>query len=173
MLRRSPRLTPAALAARRSNALKSTAPRTEQGKARVGLNPLQHGRYAVNLPERLARAGCRQEEAEWRAIRARIAQVFEPTFGFPEPEEGGPPETRQDTNPGFDPGFDKTGPRLEKRMDRLANWVWCSHRNWAATMGSKAGISFGMQTKSHETLPSCPRTLAALSKLDSAPDSHP
>lgn len=129
MLRRSPRLTPAALAARRANALKSTGPRTERGKARVALNPLQHGRYAVNLPDRLARAGCVKDEAEWHKIRTRIAQVFEPTFGFP--EEGGPAEPRRDAN------FEKMGPRLEKRMDRLANWVWCSHRNWQEQWGAQ------------------------------------
>jgi len=128
-LRRSPVLTPRALQARRLNSLKSTGPRTARGKARVALNPLRHGRYAVNLPERLARAGCRQDEAEWRKIRARIAQVFEPTFGFP--EEGGPAEPRQETN------FETMGPRLQKRMDRLANWVWCSHRNWQQQCGAK------------------------------------
>ena len=137
MLRRSPRLTPAALAARRANALKSTGPRTERGKARVALNPLKHGRYAVNLPERLARAGCLRDEAEWHKIRARIAQVFEPTFGLPEPSDGEPGEPRQGAKPGSDFGFDTTGPRLQKRMDRLANWVWCSHRDWQQQWGAQ------------------------------------
>jgi hypothetical protein len=39
-LRRSPRLTPRFLAARRANALKSTGPRAPCGKARVSLNAL-------------------------------------------------------------------------------------------------------------------------------------
>ena len=43
-LRRSPRLTPALLAANRRNAQKSTGPRTAAGKARARLNRLRHGR---------------------------------------------------------------------------------------------------------------------------------
>ncbi len=43
-LRKSPRLTPALLAANRANAQKSTGPRTAGGKARARLNNLQHGR---------------------------------------------------------------------------------------------------------------------------------
>jgi len=41
MLRHSPRLTPASLAARRANALKSTGPRTLQGKRRSAANLLR------------------------------------------------------------------------------------------------------------------------------------
>jgi hypothetical protein len=43
LLRKRP-LTPAALAARRANAQKSTGPRTAAGKARSRLNALKHGR---------------------------------------------------------------------------------------------------------------------------------
>ena len=62
-IRRSPRLTPRSLAARRANALKSTGPRTPCGKARVSLNALKHGRSmgpagrAPRFRERLLRAG--------------------------------------------------------------------------------------------------------------------
>jgi hypothetical protein len=52
-LRRSPLLTPASLAARRANALKSTGPRTERGKQRAWLNGLLHGgrsRLIATLP---------------------------------------------------------------------------------------------------------------------------
>ena len=45
-LRRSPRLTPALLAANRRNAQKSTGPRTAGGKARARLNRLRHGRHS-------------------------------------------------------------------------------------------------------------------------------
>ena len=61
MLRRSPRLTPASLAARRANALRSTGPRTEQGKAWSCLNALRHGRRARNFRTRLERT--RDQEA--------------------------------------------------------------------------------------------------------------
>lgn len=137
MLRRSPRLTPASLAARRANALKSTGPRTEAGKARVALNPLRHGRYAVNLPDRLTRAGYVRSAAEWREIRARIAQVFEPTLGMSEPNKGGLPEYRHDTKPGAGPDHASPGPTFEKKMDRLANWVWCWHRDWQQQFGAE------------------------------------
>ena len=86
MLLRHRTLTPDALAARRANALKSTGPRTEQGKARVALNSLKHGRSAVNLPEKLARAGHRHDEAEWRQIRRGIARaclLSPPSKGVP------------------------------------------------------------------------------------------
>ena len=82
MLLRPRTLTPASLAARRANALKSTGPRTAQGKARVALNSLKHGRSAVNLPEKLARAGYRRGEAEGALdcglarIAVRIASVY-------------------------------------------------------------------------------------------------
>ncbi len=56
-LRRSPTLTPAALAARRANALKSTASRTERGKAWSSLNALRHGWDARNLRDKIERAG--------------------------------------------------------------------------------------------------------------------
>ena len=69
-LRRSPQLTPAALAARRANALKSTGPRTARGQARAALNALKHGRYTWELAERPARAQCSEEAAHWQAIRS-------------------------------------------------------------------------------------------------------
>jgi hypothetical protein len=144
MLRRSPRLTPASLAARRANARKSTGPRTEQGKARAALNSLQHGGYAVNLPERLARAGCRQEEAEWRKIRARIAGALTPAPAVSGREAGGPPESQRDPSAGLRPeesNLDRKSPRIEKKIDRLANLVWCAHRTWRQPAGAELEYS--------------------------------
>src|SRR5579863_5357362 len=80
------RLTPASLAARRANALKSTGPRTLRGKARVGFNALKLGLNAdrsARLRERLIQAGFDREEALYGEIRSRIAQ----TFGVSTPEE--------------------------------------------------------------------------------------
>jgi len=79
-------LTPAALAARRANALKSTGPRTVRGKARVGFNALKLGLHAARsapLRQRLIRAGYDRREALYGRIRSRIAQ----TFGTFTPEE--------------------------------------------------------------------------------------
>lgn len=56
-LRRSPKLTPAALAAQRANALKSTGPRTERGKARSCLNALVHGGRSRRLRDKIERTG--------------------------------------------------------------------------------------------------------------------
>jgi hypothetical protein len=73
------------LAANRANAKKSTGPSTPQGKARVALNPLQHGGYAVRLPEKLLRAGYRQDEAQYRWFRREITAAF--GMGLPDDEE--------------------------------------------------------------------------------------
>ena len=75
-------VTPQSLAARRSNALKSTGPRTRRGKARVCLNALKHGLYAVvaarsaRLREKLLEAGHTDQEAVYGAMRSRVAQAI-------------------------------------------------------------------------------------------------
>ena len=142
MLCRPRTLTPAALAARRANSLKSTGPRTAQGKARVALNPLKHGRYALNLPEKLARAGYRQSEAEWRQIRARIAGTFQRTPAVPGSEGTGPQEPQARPKPDRRLGSTVSGPSFEKKMDWLANAVWCAHRSWQHYAGAKLTSPF-------------------------------
>ncbi len=52
-LRKSPRITPALLAANRANARKCTAPRTARGKGRTVLNALKHCRYSRAFREKL------------------------------------------------------------------------------------------------------------------------
>jgi hypothetical protein len=98
---KSPCLTPASLAARRANALKSTGPRTECGKARVALNALKHGRRAVALRERLVRAGYREGEALYCRIRQRLSKALA-----------------------------RPGDHSDRHADRLANWIWVSNREW-------------------------------------------
>ncbi len=71
--------TPALLAARRANALRSTGPFTPQGKARVALNALQHGHYARGLRSKLVQAG--DPQCGW--FHAEIAR----RFGVSTPEE--------------------------------------------------------------------------------------
>jgi hypothetical protein len=143
-LRRSPRLTPASLAARRANALKSTGPRTENGKAQATLNALKHGRYAIRLPERLAQAGCPGGEARWHAIRDRIAQGF---------------DTANPVQPATASEVTKYR-REQKRMDQLANWVWCAHREWQEPLGRKLESLVKSETKlarlPHPSM-NCPR----------------
>ncbi|HWU40598.1 MAG TPA: hypothetical protein VN203_23375 [Candidatus Acidoferrum sp.] len=61
-LRKSPVRTPALLAANRANAQKSTGPRTPQGKSRVVLNALRHGRRSPNFLATLRKSGQGVEE---------------------------------------------------------------------------------------------------------------
>jgi hypothetical protein len=98
-LRKSPVRSPALLAANRANSLKSTGPRTPQGKARVSFNSFKHGRYAAqpeDLAERLLRGGCHGEAALYRQVRWQISQTFRPH-----------------------------GPADWNRLYRLSAWVWC------------------------------------------------
>src|SRR6516225_9560301 len=83
-LRKSRARTPAMVAVNRANAKKSTGPSTPRGKARVALNPLQHGAYAVGLPEKLLRAGYQEDEAQYRWFRQEITSAF--ARGLPDDE---------------------------------------------------------------------------------------
>ncbi len=74
-LRRSPTLTPAALAARRANALKSTGPRTERGKAWSSLNALRHGWDARNLRDKIARTGDKEAAVLFDWIFTRFFEL--------------------------------------------------------------------------------------------------
>ncbi len=70
---KSPRMTPAKLAANRANARKCTGPRTPEGKRRVMLNALKHGRYART--EKLIQAGADAGLLDW--IRAQIVACYQ------------------------------------------------------------------------------------------------
>jgi len=76
MLRKSPTRTEAFLAANRRNAQKCTGPKTPEGKARVSLNGLKHGRYAQRLPEKLEAAGYHSAAALHAQIRSEIITTF-------------------------------------------------------------------------------------------------
>jgi hypothetical protein len=116
-LRKTPCLTPASLAARRANALKSTGPRTERGKARVALNPLKHGRRAVALRERLVRAGYRDGEALYCRIRARLLKTFA-----------------------------RPGDHSDRHADRLANWIWVSQRERRGRQAIRAKLECPLES---------------------------
>ncbi len=71
-LRKSPALTPAFLAACRSNARRSGGPRRVRAKARVALNNLKHGGRSKCLVQKLFEAGrddeCRLYAGLWGAL---------------------------------------------------------------------------------------------------------
>ncbi len=76
MLRKSPTRTEAFLTANRRNAQKSTGPRTPEGKARVSLNALKHGRCVKRLPEKLEAAGYHSAAALYGQIRSEMTLAF-------------------------------------------------------------------------------------------------
>jgi hypothetical protein len=73
---RSPKLTPARLAACRANARKSTGPRTAAGKARSSMNSLKHGRYARRLTRSLERASESEQLKLYWSIVGTISLHF-------------------------------------------------------------------------------------------------
>src|SRR5271169_1490305 len=120
-LRKLPFLTPASLAARRANALKSTGPRTERGKARVALNPLKHGCRAVPLRDRLARAGYRESEALYCRIRSRLSRALSVA--------------------GSGADWD-----VERQADHLANWIWASRRQLHGWQSKRAKLECTLES---------------------------
>ena len=73
-LRKSPTRTPALLAANRANAVKSTGPRTREGKAQVARNALRHGFQARSFFSLLGRSRRAWEEFNrlYRALDAAL-----------------------------------------------------------------------------------------------------
>ncbi len=131
--------------ARRANALKSTGPRTEQGKARVALNPLKHGRYADNLPEKARprripskRGGVARDSRPDRpdlSVHARCPRAAE-AQGVQRDcvARGACGKWAARASPQLEfralPGKHGFRPQFREKMDRLANCVWCAHRSW-------------------------------------------
>ncbi len=73
---RLPALSPRQLAARRANAMKSTGPRTPEGKAVVRLNPLKHGFFAGDVVNPVLDGPLRVEE--FNSILEALLDEFQP-----------------------------------------------------------------------------------------------
>src|SRR5215472_3531818 len=80
-LRRSPARTPALLAANRSNARRSTGPRTPEGKCHSALNALKHGRTSAKLGVLLSG----READQFHQLRQALWEAIVPASG-PEQE---------------------------------------------------------------------------------------
>jgi hypothetical protein len=76
-LRKRPTVTPAMLAANRANAQKSTGPRTAQGRSRIVLNALKHGRHAGSFRENLLRAKSKDDAELFQWILDQVHSAFE------------------------------------------------------------------------------------------------
>lgn len=87
-LRKRPTLTPALLAANRANAQKSTGPRTVQGKNRIVLNALKHGRHARTFRDKLLRARSKEDAELFQWILEQVRRGFR-IHGWQDDELGG------------------------------------------------------------------------------------
>jgi hypothetical protein len=96
-LRKRPTITPALLAANRANALRSTGPRTAEGKDRIVLNALKDGRHARDLGEKLGRAKSNGDAELFQWILEQVRTAFR-LHGWQEDE---------------------------RKAERLAQQVWC------------------------------------------------
>ena len=126
-LRKSRLPTLAAVAARRTNALKSTGPKTFRGKARASLNALNHGEYAVHLRRKLVEAGDRQGEALYARIEARAREAFcSSTFSWV-PACAGTTQIGQSATPAQSGvhGEAVVRPEDERQVRRLTGFPWC------------------------------------------------
>lgn len=72
-LRKSPRKTPALLAACRANARKSKGPKANRSKARTCLNALKHGQYASLFRAKLVRL---EDKEALRVYDASLASAM-------------------------------------------------------------------------------------------------
>ena len=77
------RMTEAALAANRANALKSTGPRTAAGKARSRLNALKHGRRSSLATEYFRLWFNALTTGPWERPRLDVAKMPVPFFVSP------------------------------------------------------------------------------------------
>ena len=77
-LRKSPRMTPALLAATRRNARRSTGPRTSAGKQVSRFNSLKHGGYAAlrHHPETMRRLG--EDPGTFERFKQQITAALGP-----------------------------------------------------------------------------------------------
>lgn len=73
------KVTPKMIAANRQNSLKSTGPRTRQGKRRASLNSLKHGAFArpdTQLREAMERLG--EDPGEYERLRQELMAAWQP-----------------------------------------------------------------------------------------------
>jgi len=77
-LRKPPELTPELLAAKRSNAQRSTGPRTAAGKQNSKLNALKHGLYAAPENERRTMLALGEDPEQFEDLKLELRASFGP-----------------------------------------------------------------------------------------------
>jgi hypothetical protein len=146
-LRQRPILTPASLIARRANALRSTGPRTPEGKSRILLNALRHGQRARRLEATYARLPLDQQLAIARLYRVlywaifpnqRWAQSHRPKPHRPQPYR---PQTDRPLLNGLQSSRSQPQCPSPRQLDRLlvlAVHVWSARRQLEREVRSEA-----------------------------------
>jgi hypothetical protein len=123
-LRRSPTRTAAFLAANRSNARKSTGPRTVAGKARVAMNSVRQGRRAFRLRQNLVASGAREQVALYDWILGSIWRCYDVPIG-------------PDGRPRY------FAPEYGRQVESMARWVFSTYlRAQAAWLQAKPESPF-------------------------------
>jgi hypothetical protein len=77
-LRKSPRLSPELLAAKRRNARRSTGPSTPAEKQNSKMNALKHGAHAAEENHRQVRLALGEDPEEFEALKQQLMTAYGP-----------------------------------------------------------------------------------------------
>ncbi len=129
-LRKSPELTPALLAAARSNAQHSTGPRSPAAKQKVKLNALKHGAYARDENRHKTMLALGEDPEKLQMLTEELMSAYGPA-----PRSGG---SRSRTSPGSTPAATgwsgcKTASGAAPCRPSTAGNATATNRRWPAS----------------------------------------